>query len=220
LLFASEPVRQRTFGARSGHELVPIQESRHLPSRGCTLLAGADLLEDWNVHVDITQRFAGAALADVEQLYMRDEAFNERVFSDHGIRRRVVQNESRGDTLVRTLRLCPLHGLPAPFSALLRGGIFYVCEQVEYDRAAHRGSWCTHPSLLGHQFRASGAFWFEHDDGGGVTFRLEGHARASIPFLSRKAEKHAVHTAEQQHAALAEAVRVELGLAPSAESAA
>ncbi|HEY6556262.1 MAG TPA: DUF2505 family protein [Polyangiaceae bacterium] len=156
--------------------------------------------------IEIRHRFEDAELADVERLYMLDEGFNERTFNELGYDRRVLENERRGERLVRTLHLIPTRALPAPFSVLVRDGSFHITERVEYDFAEHRGTWTTTPSVLANQFNASGTFWLE-EDASGVTFQLDGAALSTIPILGRSAEKQAVRSAEQQHAALARAIR-------------
>jgi hypothetical protein len=161
------------------------------------------------VRVEIRHYFEGAELGLVERLYMLDHAFNEQTFAALGYGRRVVEQTMQGDRLARTLHLCPTAALPAPFSKLLRDGAFYIREHVEYDFVQHRGSWATSPSVLTSQFQASGSLSFARD-ARGVAFHLEGAARSTIPLLARSAEKQAVRTAEEQHAALAGAVRARL----------
>ncbi|MET0342321.1 MAG: DUF2505 family protein [Polyangiales bacterium] len=159
--------------------------------------------------IEIREPFLGASRAEVERLYMLDDAFNEATFRALGFAREVTAQSTTGDTLERVLTLTPLHALPGPFAALLPAGLLRITEHVSYDFRTHRGRWRTTPSALASQFRAEGTLALE-DAAGGVVFALEGAADASIPLLGGRAEKHAVHTATAQHQALAAAIRKQL----------
>lgn len=159
--------------------------------------------------IEIREPFQGARRAEVEQLYMLDDAFNEATFRALGFAREVKRKDAQGDHLARELTLTPLSALPGPFAALLPAGLLRITELVEYDFATHRGRWRTVPSALSQQFRAEGTLAIE-DAADGVVFVLEGEADASIPLLGGRAEKHAVTTAQRQHEALARAIRARL----------
>lgn len=159
--------------------------------------------------IDIEHRFDEASLSRVERLYMLDDAFNAQTFRALGFERTVVTQTHSGDQLTRALRLCPLAALPKPFASLVPRGAFFIEEHVSYDFGQHRGSFVTRPSVLTQQFRAEGSVALAQE-GAIVVFRLAGAAHASLSLLSRRAEKQSVQTAEEQHAALAEAVRARL----------
>jgi len=169
------------------------------------------------MRVEIRHRFEGATLREVEELYLLDDEFNRATFERMGYTRKVVTHTLEGDAFERTLHLCPHKPLPAPFSALVPSGMFHIIEQIHYDFRTHTGTWRTTPSVLGKQFRAEGPLRIEESDGA-IVFRLEGDVSASIPLLSRRAEKQAVATAESQHEALARAVREQLAAAQRATS--
>ena len=168
------------------------------------------------MRVDIRHRFEGATLQQVEALYLLDDEFNRETFERMGYTRKVVSRTLDGDAFARVLHLCPHRPLPTPFSALVPNGVFHIVEQIEYDFGAHRGTFRTTPSVLANKFRVEGPIAIEERDGG-VTFRLEGEVSAQLSLLSRRAERQAVTTAEQQHEALARAVRARL--APSTRDA-
>jgi len=169
------------------------------------------------MRVDIRHRFEGATLQQIEALYLLDDPFNRDTFERMGYARKVVTRTLEGDALTRVLHLCPHKPLPAPFSALVPNGVFHIIEQITYDFGAHRGTWRTTPSVLGTKFRAEGPIAIEEQDGA-VTFRLEGDVSAQLSLLSRRAERQAVATAEQQHEALARAVRERLATSRGAAS--
>lgn len=161
------------------------------------------------MRIDIQHRFEGAELAEVERLYLLDEAFNQEAFVRIGYTRRLLSRELRGTALKRSLSLAPTRPLPPPFGALAPGGLFQIGEHIAYDLRMHRGSWRTVPSVLASQFEAGGELRFEQV-GGAVQFRLYGEVKARIPLLSGLAERQALKTAQSQHAALAQQVRDEL----------
>lgn len=165
------------------------------------------------MRVDIRHRFEGATLQQVEALYLLDDEFNRETFDRMGYTRQVVSRTLEGDAFSRVLHLSPHRPLPAPFSTLVPSGVFHIVEQIEYDFGAHRGTFRTTPSVLAKQFQVEGPIAIEEHDGA-VTFRLEGEVTAHLSLLSRRAERQAAATAEQQHEALARAVRERL-TAPS-----
>jgi hypothetical protein len=158
------------------------------------------------VHFALEHRFEGANIQEVERLYMLDDAFNRETFHALGFVRKVVESRMERGELTRTLHLCPLAALPKPFGSLVPSGVFYIEEQVRYDFARRRGTFVTRPSVLHDKFRAEGTIALV-EFGSAVAFRLDGEAHASLSLLSGRAEKQAVRSAEQQHAALADAIR-------------
>lgn len=161
------------------------------------------------MRIAIEHRFEGAALSEVEQLYLFDEPFNDAAFQRVGYERRLRHRERKDGVFTRELCLAPLRPLPPPFGAMIPGGLFQISEHIQFDLDAHRGTWRTVPSVLATQFEAGGELSFEADSRG-VRFRLYGEVRARIPLLGGLAERQALKTAESQHAALAGAVRERL----------
>lgn len=161
------------------------------------------------MQVEIEQRFEGATVREVEQLYMLDDEFNRTTFELIGYGRKVISCTQQGDLLDRVLHLCPQSGLPPPFAQLVPSGVFHIVEELHYDFGRHRGTWRTSPSVLARQFTASGELALEQTPEG-VIFRLHGEARAQLSLLSKRAERQAVTTAHAQHAALGRAIRARL----------
>lgn len=161
------------------------------------------------MHFALEHRFEDADIQEVERLYMLDDEFNRETFHELGFVRKVVETRFERGELLRILHLCPLAPLPRPFSSLVPSGVFYIEEQVRYQFARRRGTFVTRPSVLHDKFRAEGSIALV-PVAGGVTFQLEGDAHASLSLLSGRAEKQAVRSAEQQHAALAGAIRARL----------
>lgn len=169
------------------------------------------------MRVHIRHQFVGALREHVERLYMLDDEFNRETFERMGFVRKVLAQARHGETLERTLRLCPERALPAPFSSLVPREAFHIVEQVTYDFARHEGTWRTIPSVLAQQFTASGTLALEKQ-GGAVIFQMEGDVTCKLPLLGRRAERQAVATAELQHAQLADAVRERLMVFPLAQA--
>jgi hypothetical protein len=165
------------------------------------------------MRVEVQHRFEGAQLGAVERLYMLDDEFNQLIFRALGFERKVVRRSMHEQRLERTLRLCPVQALPKPFASLVPSGAFFIEEQVQYDFSRHEGVFVTRPSVLTQQFRAEGTIALFAEPHA-VLFRLSGEAHASLSLLSNRAERQAVRTAEAQHAALADAIRVRLDAAP------
>lgn len=163
------------------------------------------------MRIQIEHHFEGASLAEVERLYLFDNAFNRATFHALGYERRVTRLDQTDSVLTRELCLAPEKPLPPPFRALVPDGMFNIQEQLQYDLRAHEGSWRTVPSALATQFAAAGTLSLRAERGA-VVFTMRGDVNARIPLLSRIAEKQALKTAEQQHAALAEAIRQKLGV--------
>jgi uncharacterized protein DUF2505 len=161
------------------------------------------------MRIDLSHRFEGARREDVESLYLLDDEFNRQVFAALGYDRSVVALSRENGRLRRTLRLHARDAVPAPFSALVPTSAFHINEHTDYDFGERRGTWRTVPSVLERQFRSGGTFAIV-DEGGAVTFRLEGEATANLPFVGGRAERQAVATALRNHEAIANAVRARL----------
>ena len=158
------------------------------------------------MRIQIQHRFERTDVNQVEQLYLLDEDFNARTFVSIGYQRKLSARTLDANALTRVLCLTPLKPLPPPFGALAPEGLFRIEESIQYDLGRHAGTWRTVPSVLANQFRASGTLQIARE-GADVLFTLEGEVNARIPLLSRLAERQALKTAQNQHAALAQAVR-------------
>jgi hypothetical protein len=161
------------------------------------------------MQVHIRHEFQGTTCEQVERLYLWDERFNREAFARMRHERVVLEQVRENRVLVRTLCIRPLRSVPAPFAVLLGPNTLQIEEHLEYDLARHEGTWRTTPSVLKQHFAATGTLSIQAVERS-VVFEMRGDVTCSLPLLGKRAERHAVATAEEQHALLANEVRARL----------